>query len=427
MSVASPTVAAAAPVLTRSRALYGLGILTLINLFNYLDRYLIAGMLPSVSKDFQLDGTRQGLLATVFIVVYMIASPLGGYLGDRVPRRLLVAGSVLLWSLATVASGLASSYSTLLIARAIVGIGEAGYGAAAPAIIADLFPREKRSTMLSIFYLAIPVGAGAGYALGGWLSAAYSWHTAFFVGGIPGILLAVGMIVAPEPRRGGTEQEAGPEKVPFAVGLRQLLRNRIFWFNTTGYTLMTFSIGGLSFWFPTFLEVERHQDRTAVGFTFGAITVVGGIVGTLIGGWLGDKAENRRQGGGMWISGIGLVLATPFMYFGAVAQAPNVIYAITLFALVLLFLNTGPINAAILNCVTPAFRAFAMGMNVLLIHLLGDALSPTAIGMIKDATSLSTAIILNAVPVLLGGLVLLVGASSSRRASAPPTASAPSA
>jgi len=407
-----------ASAVTRSRALYGLLVLTLINLFNYLDRQMMSAVLPQVSREFNIvnDGTRQGYLLSIFVVIYMVVSPLGGYLGDRIPRRFLVAGSVLLWSLATLASGLSQNYSTLLIARGVIGIGEAGYGAAAPSIIADLFSREKRATMLGYFYLAMPLGAGSGYLLGGWLAEKYSWHAAFYVGGAPGLLLSMAMLFAPEPQRGSSEGQThvsgSAAKIPFLEGLRQLAGNGQFWINTSAYTLMTFAIGGLSGWMPTFLQVERHQSPADAGLFFGAVTVVGGIVGTLLGGWLGDWTERRRAGGGMWISGLGLVLATPFMILVAKAPTAMQIYALCLIAMVLLFLNTGPINAAILNSVPPTLRSFAMGINVLLIHLLGDALSPTAIGAVKDATSLSTAIMLNAAPVLLSGLVLLIGASA---------------
>lgn len=408
--------------ITRSRAIYGLLILTLINLFNYLDRQMMAAVLPNVARDFQLNGKEAGALTSVFVIIYMVVAPLGGYLGDRMPRRLLVAISIWLWSLATVASGLVTSYGALLVARGIVGIGEAGYGAAAPSIIADLFSPQKRSSMLSYFYLAMPLGAGAGYMLGGWLSETYSWHTAFFVGGVPGLLLGIAMLVAPEPKRGGSEHDAShAEKLPFSVGVRQLTTSPLFWINTTGYTLLTFTIGGLGAWMPTFLQQERGQNPTRAGLVFGAITLIGGLVGTLIGGLLGDWAEKRRAGGGMWVSGIGLVAAAPFVYLAAVLPDISSIYAVILLVMILLFLNTGPINAAVLNSVAPAFRSFAMGVNMLLIHLLGDAASPVAIGAIKDVSNLSTAIIMNAVPVLLGGVVLLGGATlwrGSRKAPA---------
>jgi MFS family permease len=348
----------------------------------------------------------------------MLASPISGFLGDRVPRRFLVAGGVLLWSLATGASGLASTFAALMVARACVGIGEAGYGAVAPSIISDLFPREQRTRVLSIFYIAIPVGAAAGYGLGGWLSNAYSWHVAFYAGGVPGIILAVMAFFMPEPQRGAMDGPDAQKKLPFLVGLKGLGRNPAFWWTTSGYTLMTFSIGGLAFWLPSFLVNERGMMLDRAGFLSGAVTALAGLSGTLAGGWLGDRMDQRMPGGGLRLSGVGLLLAAPLMFLSVTVSAHAPMFAIIFLAQFLIFLNSGPINAAIVNGVPPAFRAFAMGLNVLFIHMLGDALSPTVIGKLADVSSLALAIQVNAIPVLLGGLALLMAGKAFRHVNA---------
>jgi MFS family permease len=395
-----------APTAARS-GYYALLILTLINLVNYLDRYIVTVALPYIQKDFQLNNTQSGMLGSFFIIVFMLASPLGGFLGDRIQRRWLVAAGVVLWSLATGASGLATSFAALMVARACVGIGEAGYGAVAPSIISDLFPREQRTRVLSFFYIAIPVGAAAGYGLGGWLSEAYSWHVAFFVGGAPGLVLGAMAFFMPEPERGAMDGPEAQAKLPFLVGLRGLACNAPFWWTTTGYTLMTFAIGGLAFWLPSFLVSERGLAADKAGFLSGAVTALAGLLGTVAGGWLGDKMDRRMQGGGLRMSGVGLLLAAPLMFLAVKVHALGPMFAIIFLAQFLIFLNSGPINAAIVNGVPPAFRAFAMGLNVLFIHMLGDAISPTAIGKLADLSSLGFAIELNALPVLLGGLALL--------------------
>jgi MFS family permease len=390
-------------------ATFGLAILTFINLMNYLDRYLVAGVLPRIQADLNVSDTQAGIIGSLFIIVYMIASPLGGWLGDNFPRRYLVGGSVLLWSIATVGSGLAKSYPQLLAARSVIGIGEAGYATVAPAIIADLFAREKRVSMLSIFYLAIPVGSALGYALGGYIGEHHSWNAAFFVGGAPGILLGVAALFMPEPERGASED--GPvAKVPVLEGIAALRTNALFWFNTAGLTLMTFSIGGLAFWMPKYLIQSRGMADGEAGFWFGACTAVAGIIGTLAGGWLGDRADRWRPNGSMWVSGGGLLLAAPFMLLATLAPSAVSIFAAIFAAQFFVFLNQGPINSALVNAVSPGFRAFAMGLNVLIIHLLGDASSPTVIGWLSEQSSLRTAIQVNAVPVVLGGMVLVAGA-----------------
>lgn len=417
MSLSPAMAAPAERPAVASRAGFALLVLSLINLVNYLDRYVIAAALPLIQEDFGITKAQSGLLGTIFIVVFMLASPLGGIMGDRYPRRLIVAGSVLLWSLATGASGLAATFVTLMLARAVIGVGEAGYGAAAPSIISDLYPREQRTRMLAFFYIAIPVGAALGYGLGGWLSTSFSWHVAFYAAGIPGLLLGVLAFFMPEPQRGAMDGAEAEVKVPFLVGLKGLARNKAFWATTTGYTLMTFSIGGLGFWMPTYLKAERGMAEDKAGFIFGAITACAGLAGTVVGGWLGDKMDRKREGGGLWMSGIGLLLAAPCMFMAARLPTAGAMFAAVAVAQFLIFLNSGPINAAIVNCVPPTFRAFAMGLNVLCIHLLGDAISPPLIGWVADAAkSVGFAIELNALPVLLGGLALLLGSKLFRDA-----------
>ncbi len=412
----SPAMATSSQAKPAVHASYALLVLTLINLINYLDRYIVASALPKIQEELNINNTQSGLLGTVFIVVFMLASPLGGYLGDRVPRKFLVAGGVLVWSLATGASGMATTFVTLMVARAVIGIGEAGYGAVAPSIISDLYPREQRTRVLSYFYVAIPVGAAAGYGLGGWLSSTYSWHAAFFAGGVPGLLLGTLAFFMPEPERGAMDGPEAQVKLPFLVGLKGLAGNKAFWATTLGYTLMTFSIGGLGFWMPTYMVKTRGMPDDKAGLIFGAITAAAGLLGTLAGGWMGDRMDRKREGGGLLVAGVGMLLAAPFMYIAVNLESQTGTFVTIAVAQFLVFLNSGPINAAIVNCVRPTFRAFAMGLNVLCIHLLGDAVSPTLIGNIADRSSLTAAIELNAMPVLLGGVALLIGAQWFREA-----------
>ena len=398
---------------SRAKPHFALGVLTLINFLNYMDRYLVAAILPQIEKAFAIDHKHAGLLGTIFIVVYLAVAPLSGYLGDRMPRKVLVAISVAIWSLATIASGLAPTYGLLLIARCFIGFGESGYGTVTPSMISDLYPREKRTQMLSVFYVAMPAGAAAGYAVGGIVTQIWSWHAAFFVGGIPGILLAVLSLFMFEPERGATDTEE-VEKVPFRVGLKALAGNGVFWTTTVGLALMTFAIGGLGYFVPTFLEVERHLPGDRANTFFGGVTALAGLLGTLAGGWLGARAERKSHVGGLMVAGIGLALAAPLMYGTAITPSEAGIYAIVFVAQFLIWLNTGPLNSAIVNCVPTYFRSFAMGLNVMLIHLFGDAPSPPIIGALADKFSLGTAIELNAIPLLIGGLALIIGARVMR-------------
>jgi len=392
-------------------AAYALGVLTFINFINYLDRYLVPGALTRIEDGLGINHAQAGELQTAFIVVYTLAAPIGGYIGDRFPRRFVLAGSIFLWSLATLGSGLAGSFAALLFARGLVGVGEAGYGIVSPGLIADFYPPSMRTRALSIFYVAIPVGSALGYVLGGWLANRFSWQTAFFVGAIPGMIAAVLALRVREPHRGATEAvEPTQTKMPMAQGLRELRHNTYYWVSVAGLTLMTFSIGGLSVYMPAFLERERGVSGAEAGIWFGAIAAIAGLTGTLVGGVLGDRAERKSRTGGLWVSGVGMLLAAPFMVLTARAGTMPVILGAAFVAMFLVFLNNGPLNNAIVSSVPPLFRSFAVGLSVLAYHLLGDAISPPIIGRIGDRFSLAMAIALNAIPVAVGGLVLMVGA-----------------
>ena len=392
-------------------AAYALGVLTFINFINYLDRYLVPGALTRIEDGLGIDHAEAGVLQTAFIVVYTAAAPLGGYIGDRYPRRFVLAGSIFLWSLATLGSGLAWSFASLIATRALVGVGEAGYGTVSPGLIADFYPPALRTRALSVFYVAIPVGSALGYVLGGWLANTFSWQTAFFVGAVPGMIAAVLALRVREPHRGATEAvEPTQTRMPLGQGLRELRSNAYYWVSVAGLTLMTFSIGGLSVYMPAFLERERGVGGAQAGVWFGAIAAVAGLTGTLVGGVLGDRAERRSRTGGLWVSGVGMLLAAPFMVWTAMAGSIPAILAAAFVAMFLVFLNNGPLNNAIVSAVPPLFRSFAVGLSVLAYHLLGDAISPPIIGWVGDRSSLGAAIALNAIPVAVGGLVLMVGA-----------------
>jgi MFS transporter, Spinster family, sphingosine-1-phosphate transporter len=396
---------------------------TTINLLNYLDRYILAGAMEKVQETFKLDDFQGGLLAAIFIAVYTCVSPLGGFLGDRMPRKILIAISVLIWSLATMGSGLAGTVAALIIARAFTGVGEAGYGTVAPSFISDLFRKEQRSRMLAIFYTAMPFGAAIGVTLGGYFAQHFSWRHAFLIGGVPGIVLGLLALTLREPARGAMDDGPKLEPVPFKSGFRQLMGNNRFWFTTAG--LMTFSVGGLSNWMPKFLSTERGFELAEASFALGVTTVVGGIFGTLAGGYLGDRLDAKRPGGGVMLSAIGLLGAVPLMIAAALIHSKWPLLISLGLAQFLIFLNNGPLNAAIANSVSPHLRAFAFGMSTLILHLLGDAASPAVIGWISKHSSLAMAILINTVPVFMAGVVLVVGIKTAWKPKPPAAAPAP--
>src|SRR4051812_15622230 len=236
-----------------------LGVLSGLNLLNYIDRYLASGMLPLIAADLKLTDADSGLLFSVFIATYVVVSPLAGWLGDRRPRFRLAAIGVLVWSAATFGSGLAPSLVVFLVVRAVVGVGEASYTVVTPSLLADFYPPDRRGGVLAIFYAAIPVGTAAGYVLGGQLEAHFGWRSAFYVAGAPGALLALTLFLFRDPPRGAFDRAGGGKPTATLGEAMRVFRERSsFYFNTAAQTIFTFSTGGLAFWMPTYFVRERH-------------------------------------------------------------------------------------------------------------------------------------------------------------------------
>ncbi len=437
MSTSLPSRASVAVPLAPRVALAGLAVLTLVNLLNYLDRYVLATLLVDLQHAHMgLSGARLGALQSAFLVVYMLAAPVFGALGDRGSRVRPIAIGVLLWSLATGLSGLARNYLQLLAARAAVGIGEAAYGTLAPALLADYFPVASRGRVLAVFGMAIPVGSALGYVIGGLVDHWYGWRAAFFVAGMPGLLLGLVVLRLRDPARevGAAAERAGDPSRPGAACERvapaahatprdhesvltryaRLLRQAPYRLTVLGYAAYTFALGGLALWMPTFLQTVRGVPAAQASTGFGAIVVVTGFVGTLCGGWLGDWWLRRSREAYWWLSGLVTLLAVPLATVALTAHSASIYYPAIIGAELLLFMSAGPINSAIINVVAPRERASAIALSVLLIHLLGDVPSPWLIGRISDSSSLEVAVLMVPIAILIGGALWLWAGAAAR-------------
>lgn len=402
-------------------------LLLVINLFNYIDRQVLAAVEPEVSRTFGLRGTQAGLLASGFLIAYMCAAPILGRLADRVSRWKLIGISVLIWSLATGASGMATSFTMLLLCRVVVGVGEAGYGPAAPSLIADYFPVAKRGRVMALFYLAIPVGSALGYVVGGAINRALDWRWAFWVVVPIELTLAILCLVRREPRPIKPVNKARPSLWKDA---KTLLGIRSYVFNTAAMTAMTFAIGGMAFWIPKYmtsrLAIERGLDIFTplgmqvndlarkellgeVNFTFGVITVVAGLISTFIGGWLGDKLRPRFGGAYLMVSGIAIMIAFPCTLAMLWLKFPGAWVAL-FFAVFFLFFNTGPANTALANVTTSSLRPTAFALNIFVLHALGDAISPPMIGWVVDKTNWDTAFTIVSLMMVLASTLWFIGA-----------------
>lgn len=387
-----------------------LGVLTGLNALNYADRYVGAAVLPLVLADLALSDAQGGLVQSVFIVTYALLSPVAGWLGDRGARLVTVTIGVLVWSAATVASGLAPTFALLLLARSVIGVGEATYAVVTPSLISDFYPPDRRASALGVFYAAIPVGTALGYVLGGAVGQSHGWRAAFFLAGAPGALLGLSLLLLREPPRGRFDPaEARPTPPRLGAGLRALLARRSYVFNTISQILYTFAMGGLATWMPTYFVRERGIPLSTAATTFGILLLVAGFVGTLAGGQLADRLAHRVRGAAFWVSGWTLVASLPFTALAVLSSDPGVFWPSMFVTLVLLFLNIGPLNAAIANVLPADVRARGFALNTMAIHLLGDAISPALIGAASDRIGLTMPVLVTGGLLVVSGVVLLVG------------------
>jgi MFS transporter, Spinster family, sphingosine-1-phosphate transporter len=400
----------------------GLAVLALINLFNYLDRYVVAALLESIKhSELALSDAQLGSLMSGFLLVFTFVAPVFGALGDRLSRPRLIACGVACWSVATAASGFAGGFVTLFASRAAVGVGEAAYVTIAPSLLSDYFPRSQRGRVMAIFFCAIPVGSALGYVVGGLIDVHYGWRMAFFVAGIPGIVLALLCLGLRDPPRGS--QDPVPPPAPPAnqrETYRRLLHNRPYVLTILGYAAYTFAMGGLAYWMPAFLQRVRGIPHSEATVSFGAIVVITGFIGTFVGGWMGDYCAKYSKEAYLWISAIATLLAAPFAWLALTAASPTLYLVCMVIAQLLLFLSTGPINASIVNLVLANQRATANALGVFTIHLLGDAVSPVLIGAVSDATSLLQAVKLVPVAILVAAVIWFFAARAQRNSESLP-------
>jgi len=365
--------------MTRSAGL--LVFLTGINMLNYIDRYVAAAVLEPMGRDMGLDDAQLGWIHPVFIYAYMLAAPVFGILADRMHRPRLVAAGISLWSLATAGAAFATGFPGLLSARALVGVGEAAYASLGPAILSDCYAERDRARSFTWFYMAIPVGSAAGYALGGIVAQAWGWRAAFLVAGLPGLLLAARMAFVSDPPRGA--MDPGKDLLvgaTFGGKMRHLFTNRVWLACTLSYTAYTFAMGALSAWAPTLLQRVHGIDAGTAGIVFGGLAVVTGIAGTFAGGILTSRLQKRWSDAGVWIAGGTLLAAAPVVAWALRAPTLPQAYAAFFLGMLLLFCNTSPVNALGVSCVPASLRATGVAVNVFLIHALGDALSPEWVG-----------------------------------------------
>ncbi len=366
-------------------------VLFVMNLLDYVDRWVLSAVLKDIQGEYHITDQRAGWFFTLFLVSYSAISPVMGWLGDRVRRTWLLGAGVAVWSLATVGTGLAGSYHQIMLARCLLGIGEATYGVLAPTLLMDLFSRQTRARVLSAFYLAMPIGGAIGMGLGAYVAKHYGWRMSFFVVGIPGLLAALAALFLPEPIRGISEgvdperlkehEVAGASKDDY----RDLLVNSSYTYSVFGMAMYSFAIGGLAAWLPKFLTTAKGMESVKANTTLGLVTAGAAILGMSCGGWLADRLARTNPRALFVVPGVAMLGSIPFVVLGLFSKSPTWIFVGIFLAEALMFINTGPCNAVIANVIAPNLRATAYAVALFAVHfVMGDIWSPPLIGYISD-------------------------------------------
>jgi MFS transporter, Spinster family, sphingosine-1-phosphate transporter len=381
-------------------------LLTALNFVNYIDRYILPGVQEQIKHEFLLSDEQIGSLTLWFMLAYMFTSPITGWLGDRFPRKPMIVIAALFWSGINFLTASVHNYDSLNIRHAALGIGEASFGVFAPTLLADFYPEAQRNRVLTIFNVAIPVGAALGYLVGGVVGEHHGWRMSFIVSAIPGAIIALLILFfMREPERGASQHE----KAKLEKGtVLSLLKNKAYLTSILGYAAVTFSLGGISWWMPSFLERIGHRSQSNAAFLMGAITVVTGLLGTITGGVIAQRWSKKTPKALYLVPAISAALAVPpalICFFGP----QNLTIPALAVAIFLIFLGTGPVNAATVNSVRPEIRATAMAGQLFIIHALGDAISPRIIGAVSDRSTLNMGLGSTLITLVLASIIFTIG------------------
>jgi MFS family permease len=393
-------------------------ILTGLNLFNYLDRFVLSAVLTPLQKDLGINDGQAGRLVTAFMIGYFVTSPVFGWLGDRCSRKWLIAAGIFVWSVGTILTGFAATFAMMIAFRVLVGLGEASYATISPSLISDSYGPAKRNNALTIFYVAIPVGAALGTIIGGLIAVKWGWRHAFIWAGAPGLLLALVMLPFAELKRGQAEgKTAEAAKRPSVRDIANLFRIPEYVLVVLGYTAYTFALGAFGHWGPTFLHRAHGVAVDKAAEFFGAVLVIAGLVGTLIGGFAATAWQKRNPAGYAWMLGLSVLAAVPLAFGAFLAGSTFWSMSFLAAAMFFLFLSTGPVNTLILETAPVNLRASAMAVSIFTIHLFGDMWSPEIVGRLADSFggNLQKAVLILPVALIVASVLWLVLALKTKR------------
>ncbi len=371
------------PTLSRSHLAFALGVICFANFLNYLDRQVVSALESEIRGAFNLSKPQFGTLWSAFTIGYMVFAPLVGYAAVRWRRTRIFALCVLIWSLATIGSGLATTQLELYASRFLIGVGEAGCLVIGPTLVVDLFSAQVRGRALSIFYLGLPLGGTAGYLVGGIVTEHFGgWRNAFIVAGAPGLVVALLLLLVPEPPR--VLAPVGTKQSGFTPYI-ELLKNRTLMLIILAQAFAVMILVPLLHFGIGFFEAERGMSKVQATTYLGLIGLVAGVLGSVLSGVLGDRLARRTRGAYALLAGCAYAVALPAMIVGFAAREPIAIVASLLVGATCMFMCMPAVNTQIANVVRPDQRAMAYALAVFILHFLGDMAAPPAFGAVADA------------------------------------------
>lgn len=367
-----------------SRVYWALALLVLVYLSNGMDRMIVAVLLEPIRQEFSLTDGQAGLLAGLaFAAANALAAIPFGLAADRFNRRAVVALAVAFWSAMTALCGVAQSFIQLVLARAAVGLGEAGGPAPSAALVGDLFPAARRASAMSVLFAAGPIGAALALALGGWVAERYGWRAAFWMAGAPGLLLALLLwLTVPAPPRPAPAADVAPARndaVRFILGQPALLHG------LAGLAIGTFVMSGVSSWMPAFFIRSHGVSLAMVGSTLALTQGAMAVAGNLLAGLLSDRLSRHDERWRAWTIAAALLVATPLL--AGLLLVPTWPLALLIYALHTLFeqMFFGPGYALCQGLVPSRLRATVSSLLYLAAGLIGFGLGTQFVGSVSDA------------------------------------------
>ena len=370
---------------SRGALLWSALILFAVNVLNFYDRHVAGALTEPIRKEFHLTDTQVGLLGSVFIWLYAIVGVPLGRIADTASRKKVLAASVIVWTALTASAAFVTSFSTLMISRLGVGVGEAGCAPTATSWLGDLFPAEKRSRVLALFMLGVPLGGALSFFFSGSLAQAYGWRIAMILAAAPALLLVPALLLIPEPQRGASEPNPMLANTS-SSSVWMLLGIPTLWWIIVSGVLLNFNAYSLATFLPAFFSRVHHLSLASAGRTSGTVYLLGGITGAALAAVLGDFIVMRRKDGRLLIASAISIVSMPFALLGIFLGAGSMIVASIFLAVAYAGMSSyyGLVYSAIQDIIAPNQRGTAMAVYFLAMYLCGASFGPLLTGRLSD-------------------------------------------